>query len=662
MKFFQSLFETYKKNKFFYSLLLLVFIIQFASLANHMNGLETIPTCIYGCAPWMSQGFLKDLISDPTNIWKSDGMSYQDVPAVMPKGTEYLMLGMYYTFGPIFGWDYFNSWKAIIPLTLLSFTAFFFLTYNILNMITQRKELSLVFATLINSLAFYPIFMYSSLVPSFLFLLCAYLIYYASQKQFSKRAWTLFILFFILGFHIHPGLTVTLGYTMAASLLIYYFKELRTFKIKEIVHGKYFQRVVGILAIAGIISIMLPWWNYVLFDAGGNIAQDLKLNDSTDVENISLYFSSIPKFLKSFLFNFSTLKNGIISILIYFGIFGIAIQNWLFKKQPVKMDKTLVLVLGSFTIAYFIAAYHYLLTAPLLGKDLTPFRSSGYFLKSLTYILAMAGVIFIWDFLKNNKLKQFVKNNKKNLQTTFAIILVIILSTFVYQDFNSLQAKKADRFYSQGYDTKNNFGLNMYENLYYTYFEKNDISPESAIVITTNELSMTLHNIVGTNNINGRYGYFYQYLDYRPYWSDVAIMLYSDNNENRQEILKKYSSYEGYDLYVYWDYFWLNSEYNIDMQTGQLQSIFNPLKFYGEDYKQLLIDNNISYYEIRDSFEPNTYGRDLFRKFDLAVVSPQNYRSIEKPWDEDLDQYLTKVWSYSNQGKEYGALYKVTIN
>jgi hypothetical protein len=42
-------------------------------------------------------------------------------------------------------------------------------------------------------------------------------------------------------------------------------------------------------------------------------------------------------------------------------------------------------------------------------------------------------------------------------------------------------------------------------------------------------------------------------------------------------------------------------------------------------------------------------------------VSPQNYRSFEKPWARDLDNYLEEVWNYSYEGKIIAKIYKLKL-
>ena len=70
----------------------------------------------------------------------------------------------------------------------------------------------------------------------------------------------------------------------------------------NIIKDPFFIRMTSVFFLAGIITLMLPWWNHVIFDVGGNIAQDLKLNDSTDFQNLGIAFSQIPFFLKEFCF------------------------------------------------------------------------------------------------------------------------------------------------------------------------------------------------------------------------------------------------------------------------------------------------------------------------------------------------------------------------
>ena len=659
MKFLKKIKELYEKDKIFFLIVFAVFIVQFGYLSYHMSQFESIPTCTYGCAGWMSQGFLKDLISNPTNLWKNDGLTYENFPAVLPKGTEYLMLGLYKVFGPIFGWDFFNSWKVIIPLTLISFAFFFFLCFNILYKLSKQKELALIFTLIFNSLIYYPIYQYSSLKFLPVFLMGTYLLYYSYQKSFSYKSTLFYIPLLIFAFHLHPGVALSLSLIYGFAIILNYFKDAIKLNVTKILKDNFFQKTIIIVAIAGIISVLMPWWFHVLFLSEGNLGQNLKLNDSVDFENPSTYFSYIFVFIKSFFWNSSNTLNLLLSLLLYLGLFALYFQKFVFKKNVYSPSKEMWLITTSFLFSFLFVAYHYLITAPIFGTELASYRISVYTQVYLRYLLAFNGILFLFNFLrvilKSNPLIKLLKNNFTKNSLVVIVLLLLLIPTI-----SSLENRKNDSFYSKAYNVENNYEIQMYKNLYYDYFAKNNIEPESTILISTNEVSMAVHNIVGVDIINGRYGYYYQYVDYEPYWLDTALILYSNNSQTRKDLLSKYSSKK--ELYLYWDYNWINTEFFTD-SNGQVVGFSNPLKFYSTEAKNTLKQNNISTLSYYDSFEPNTYGKSDFRKFDLAIVAPNNYRrNSYQVWNEDLDQYLTEVWSYEINGQRAAILYKVTIN
>lgn len=651
-----KLLDNIRKNKLFATIFALVFIVQFGVLANHLSELEGIPSCLYGCAPWMSQGFLKDLISDPTNIWKSDGLTYENFPAVMPKGTEYLMLIFYYIFGGIFEWDFFESWKVVIPLNLVLFPLFFVGGYYIFYKLTGSKELALLATTSLNFLNNYPIVMYSSLARFFsLFVLFIIHHYCLKAKKYSYKAVAILVIFSVISNHFHPGLTVLIYTLHASALLIYFWKDIITFNIKKILDSLYFRKIVSIVLISGVLTLFLPWWNYAIFVSGGNIGQETKINDSVDFSDPSMYFGHLTFFIERIFFTFSSPTSTFFSIFSLLGFLGLFLVN----SKKLNVNENLKFFCKFYLVGYFIAGYHYLVMTPLLGNELAPIRTSGFGLIVTQVLLSSFAVLIVANILVLH-LKKLYKIKKKNLKTVLNVLYIFGSLILLISSVSALDKKAEDRFYRQGFELEQNPQYNIYKDLYYSYYAGNNIRPEDTILISSNEISMTLHNLVGVDIINGRYGYYYQYVDYQPYWLDSAIILYSDNQERREEVIQKYLQ-TGKDLYIYWDFYWIQSEFVINNE-GQIVTYSNPLKFIDQEFKDELRINNISYFEDTQSFEPNTYNRDRFRKFDLAVVSPANYRSAITPWKEGLDQNLEKVWSYELNGNEVAALYKVSLS
>ena len=71
---------------------------------------------------------------------------------------------------------------------------------------------------------------------------------------------------------------------------------------------------------------------------------------------------------------------------------------------------------------------------------------------------------------------------------------------------------------------------------------------------------------------------------------DAALILYGNNTEKKLELIEKYNI-----KYIYWDYYWINSEYKFDT-NGNIAGIYDPMiAFYSEDSEKKLVENGVKY-------------------------------------------------------------------
>ncbi|MEM4264025.1 MAG: hypothetical protein QW666_03990, partial [Candidatus Woesearchaeota archaeon] len=84
------------------------------------------------------------------------------------------------------------------------------------------------------------------------------------------------------------------------------------------------------------------------------------------------------------------------------------------------------------------------------------------------------------------------------------------------------------------------------------------------------------------------------------------------------------------------------------------------IMFQSNATEKILQKNNITYFKQNTWVDPALKGED-FKKFDLIFISPENYRSFEKPWKEDLDPYLKEVWSYKEGNNKIAVLYSLKV-
>jgi hypothetical protein len=123
----------------------------------------------------------------------------------------------------------------------------------------------------------------------------------------------------------------------------------------------------------------------------------------------------------------------------------------------------------------------------------------------------------------------------------------------------------------------------------------------------------------------------------------------------RRSLLEKYSV-----DYLYWEQYWLQSEYTFD-KSGQVIGSFDPLiVFDSEENRRILNKNGVQYLTQHTWVDPALRGEE-YRTFDLLLISPQNYRSFGTPWSSGLDNYLTESWRYEGEGQVLSKIYKVNL-
>jgi hypothetical protein len=90
--------------------------------------------------------------------------------------------------------------------------------------------------------------------------------------------------------------------------------------------------------------------------------------------------------------------------------------------------------------------------------------------------------------------------------------------------------------------------------------------------------------------------------------------------------------------------------------------MFDPLIAFDEPkYKNQLDKHGIKYFSIKYWIDPARKSEDI-RRFDILVMSPQNYHNFTNPWKPDLNKYLTEVWNYTYNGQKIAVLYRIDID
>ncbi|MFH0906096.1 MAG: hypothetical protein V1824_02050, partial [archaeon] len=423
----------------------------------------------------------------------------------------------------------------------------------------------------------------------------------------------------------------TVAYVGATIILATYFfyeiiNSIIKHKLKEYIKTNFkYWIIFGVIgAIVSLIYWYAPLFNYHL-NMGYYERSHVDLANLADSKQ---QIDFLVLTLNQYFFSFNSISNFIFSILSIVGII-LLIFN---KSEDKELKFTQILLLGS-----IIAVFSYFITEPLLNFNLIPSYISSMYLRVAIIFLGFSSIIYLIKILDKHKLV-FLKN---------CILLILILITFV-----SLLNSEINYYKTNDVFKRTELPIKQH----YIELEKymhNNLNVND-VVITTKELGFGINALGGIKLITGRWMHNGDpYLDLPLRDVETAIVLYGDNLENKLKIIDKYSV-----DYLYWDYYWINSEYSFDKQ-GNLVDIYNPLITLNKDkYKSILIANNIKFKDMNYWLDP--YGRrEEVKKFDILMITPDNYRSFEKPWNTNLDSYLTEVWSYDENGTKTAILYKI---
>jgi hypothetical protein len=172
------------------------------------------------------------------------------------------------------------------------------------------------------------------------------------------------------------------------------------------------------------------------------------------------------------------------------------------------------------------------------------------------------------------------------------------------------------------------------------------------VVLSANELSFAWAALTGRKTVVTRRAQNDPFVDMDVRNRDAGLMLYGRDEEARSRLLRQYGV-----RYVLWMPEWITSEYYRDPQQGF--AYVDPLLYFRRDeYDRALEGAGVKIINFYGWVDPALRGPE-YPRFELTLVSPDNYRSTERPWCEALDLHLEKVWAYQEQGNDVVVLYAV---
>ena len=471
-----------------------------------------------------------------------------------------------------------------------------------------------------------PVIKYTDFVRLLLMPLFLLLLYNFMKNKSYINAALLGILYGII------GIAHSIAF-MACSLLllcVFVYQEAIRNSVKKLFKKegvKGFIPYIIVLFIGMIIALL--WWFGPIFVYHGKTSTPYTYWTIQDFGSIAVQFKFLKDIIVSTFFNFASIKGFIFSI---FSILG----AWYFisKKSSSNENEFSGLDYARFLFfSGFLVTFHYLVTENIFGFMFVPSYISSLLLAPILVLTCITGIEAALSSIKTIKIKKIYP------------LVGILIILFVFQ-YISYGARTEDKWYNVG---KSPFSPNMVE--LEKYIVKN--TDVNDVFLTTKEVGFALNGFTGRKLVISRRAQNDPFYDLDTHEIDQAIILYGNDTSKKLELLKKYDV-----KYLYWDYMWIQSEYQYDEQ-GKIVGVFDPLAaFYTESRENELKKYNVSYTVDTTWFDPSVKGSDV-RKFKIIFISPNNYNNFTNPWKNDLEPYLKEVWYYDNKGQTIARLYEV---
>ena len=599
------------------SLLALYIVLGAILQLKTFSNFKSLPSPLYGGDYYYQAGSINHIRygGDPLESSSMQG----GVPGYLPL---YGMLVAYFA-----NFFHLDTFKAMFYFSVIIFIFASLIWFYLFKLIFDDDWIALVgmfFANNIHFVLKYTEFSRVIMLP--LFILYLYKVFK------DKRIKDYVILGVIYGLMTLSHMVMFVGATLIMLLFVLYefYDKYKDKKIKGI--KSFFKHDFNgwlILALVSLPILMLYWYKPLFVYHLHRVNKMLIWNVNTNFMNFGVQLSFLFNTLKSYLFNFTSLLNILRTILIWISFFAFYTMK---KKKYSEF-------LGIFAVSSFLVTFSYFITLPLLHMHFVPNYMSHFYIWVSAILLSMYALKYIEVLLNLNR-----SPLKKEIFYSVIILFVLISNIYSFSTY-----------------TRNNRWVGSAEDplpLYYTSLQKYLLENTNVndVILSTKELSFAVNALTGRKLMVNRWAQQNDpYLDLPQRDIDAASILYGNNTNYKLQLIKKYNI-----SYLYWDYYWINSEFQFN--NGTLIGTYDPLLTISNPQRiKELEEYNITYIPMHFWIDP-AQRRDTIRKYDLLVVSPQNYFNFTHPYKPDLNKYLKQVWSYTYRGQKIAVLYKVEVN
>lgn len=358
------------------------------------------------------------------------------------------------------------------------------------------------------------------------------------------------------------------------------------------------------------VSIALVYWAKPLFVFHGQTSPFYMEWNNLNWSDLKIQFDMFMDVVKAVL-NFSSVRGSLISVFTVLGIVGLF--HFVLRKKKSAGFLLFLLVASSLSV------FHYVVTQNLFGINFLP-NYVFYLLLSPVLVLVFAfGVFYACSFLK-----AYQK----------IVCLSVVLTVLLFSFGASYNQTLNGQYYASAKSD-----LEPYLQSLQKYLVENTAVDD--VILTTKELGFAVNGISGRKLVITRRAQNDPFIDMDPRELAAAIIFYGNDSSVKPDLLGEYNV-----DYFYVDTFWQRSEFDALMV------------FYSPEKEALLKKYGIAY-DRRETYVDPAMRGEQYKTFDLLVVTQRNYYSPGHPWNPNIDVYLQKVWSYSEDGAEMARLYRI---
>ncbi|MBN2052404.1 hypothetical protein JW756_02790 [Candidatus Woesearchaeota archaeon] len=600
----------------FFSIVIVYLVLQIMLVSSF----NQLPSPVYGGDYYYSMGTIYHVMGGGNPLASSNVIGSE--PGYLPFYTIFVSIT-----GWIFGLSAFVAMKAFAIIQLIIALILFYLFANYLF---KNKSVALISTILYLPLTAFPVFKYTQFALTLIFPAFAFGLLYFLKKKTWLSAIIAGVLFGLLGITHSVGFISSVFLFVIVAIYALFFEHLKKHK-KESGRKKLFfdkesfRKTFGktllfliVLGIIGSLIAMLYWYKPIFVYHGASPTASIYTLDFSTFGQQTTFLANV---LKYYAFDFYSPISVLVSLLFIIGI----IAFFILKEYDVS-NKFIILVF----ITALIATFHYFLTQPIIGTSLTSEYTPIFMFGLARVLVAGLSLSLLAGFAK--KYKQYV--------LMAAILLVLILSIVQFTNYI-----KTDKWINSG---RSSLSPNLAE-MQKWVLQNTDVND---VFLSSNELSFALNGLTGRKEVTGRRAHNSLFLDTDKNQLAAAIMLYGNDSAERKKLLKDYNV-----KYLYWDYYWIQSEYNFD-NNGKLTSWYDPLSVRDTQYYQeQIMKYNLTNFRYHTWLDPAVKG-PLMKQEDIIFILPNQF-VINHPWHPDLDNYLQEVWNFSQNNMAVSKIYRI---